>query len=168
MRVKEWLVSQGHLSEAGKGRLSLENLARVEKAHAAGTRFDNWPLTNTPAKRAKAIRDGSAATQSKPKPVRTEAAREIAKGGEATDIQEIAPYTHTEATHSVYELVDGVRKARSLREVCNNCRVSLVQCECGHPEIVSLDSRNGHVRVYIVEGGGSAHKGNVWDNPKRR
>lgn len=168
MRVKEWLVSQGHLTEAGKGRLSLENLARVETAYKAGTRFDNWPLTDTPAKRAKAIRDGSKATQAKPRPVRTVAARDIAKGGEDTDIQEIAPYVHTEATHRVYELTtDGKRKWRSLREVCTNCRVSLVQCECGRPEIVSVDSRKGHVRVYIIDGGEPTRKGSVWDNPRK-
>lgn len=43
----------------------------------------------------------------------------------------------------MYKAVDVDGKTRSMREVCNNCRVSLVQCHCGDPCIL------GGIRVTI-------------------
>src|SRR3954471_1053971 len=41
----------------------------------------------------------------------------------------------------VHAYLDGKRLNVSMREVCGNCRVSLVQCTCGVPEIVRPDGR---------------------------
>lgn len=43
----------------------------------------------------------------------------------------------------MYKAYDEAGKVRSMREVCNNCRVSLVQCHCGDPCIL------GGIRVTI-------------------
>jgi hypothetical protein len=44
----------------------------------------------------------------------------------------------------MYVAVDKTKKVWSMRNVCNNCRVSLVQCHCGKPTIF------GDIPVTIV------------------
>lgn len=43
-----------------------------------------------------------------------------------------------------WKALDENNKEHTMRWVCNNCRVSLVQCHCGSPEII------GGVKVRIV------------------
>lgn len=162
-RVKDWLVQQGHLTEVTRGRMSLENVAIVTAAYADGVRFDNWPnFEPTVAGKAKAIRD--AGKTKGVKPTRSAKALDIAKGGTDTDVVEIAPYRYNLTTHAVYEdKADGTKgKRRSLKEVCANDGVSLVQCSCGAPKIVSRDGQ-GHVAVTIVEERSKPSTKNVWD-----
>lgn len=182
MKVKDWLVSQGHLTESTRGRLSKDLEAIARKAMADGVVFDNWPMSDAqkaklPAYKAKAIRDGVAGrdkgkpTPTTSKPVErhsspyTARKAEVAKGGEDPDIQEIAPYVYPETEFAVYEVElsdKGRRVKRSLREVCEHCRVSLVQCECGRPSIVATNGI-GHIRVTIVPETSKLPTKSIWE-----
>jgi hypothetical protein len=121
---KQWLLSQGHIKEAGRGRISAENLSRIQEAYESGIRFSDWQPGNTE------IRDGNVTTRNSA-PVNV---------------------TGTITIHypeELYKVVEGNGTVRSLKEACNNCRVSLVQCSCGSPRIVARDGR-GSVLVSIV------------------
>lgn len=50
-------------------------------------------------------------------------------------------YTYPEAN---YKAVGPDKEVYGMRECCNTCRVSLVQCHCGHPSIL------GNIPVTIV------------------
>lgn len=43
MKAKEWLLSKGHIDAITRGRMSLENHARLKAAYDAGERFSDWP-----------------------------------------------------------------------------------------------------------------------------
>lgn len=123
---KQWLLAEGHIepSQAGRGRISAENMAKIQTAYESGVRFSDW----TPA--TPEIRDGKTV-------VRNSAPENVS--GEITILYPEDSFQALEANDTV----------RSMRSACNNCRVSLVQCSCGAPRIVALDGRDS-VLVSIV------------------
>ena len=121
---KQWLLSEGHIKEAGRGRISAENLARIQKAHESGVRFSDWQPSNTE------IHAGNAVTKNSVPENLT---------GEYT-----LRYSEDE-----YKVIEANGTVRSLKEACNNCSVSLVQCGCGAPRIVARDGSRS-VLVSIV------------------
>jgi hypothetical protein len=123
---KQWLLSEGHIqpSQAGRGRISAENMALIQEAYKSGTRFSDWEPSNTEIHSGNAV-----ARNSVPKRVVAE-----------------FPIYYPEDT---YKVVEANGTLRSLKEGCNNCRVSLVQCRCDAPRIVARDGRGG-VLVSIV------------------
>jgi hypothetical protein len=163
MKAKEWLVKEGHLpaDKAGKGRMSHAHHALLQDAYDNGVRFSNWS-PNTVAVMVTETTDNDGNV------TETVTAHRI-DGYQANGMPvELAPYLYNHNTHAVYEdTVDGSKgKRRSLREVCSNDGVSLVQCTCGAPRIVATDGR-GHVDVTIVAETSKPFAGNIWDAPKR-
>lgn len=157
MKAKEWLVSNGFLKEVTRGRISSENHARLAES---GKAFSDWPkgvvMVNEETNKT------TGETEEKVTYHRTDG---YGANGNPVDI---APYVYNLTTHAAYEdTTDGSKgKRRSLKEVCFNDGVSLVQCTCGAPKVVA---RNGHgyVDVTIVAETSVPVPGNVWDKPKR-
>lgn len=161
MKAKEWLVKEGHIAHAGKGRMSHAHHALLNEAYGNGVRFSNWS-PNTVAVMVTETTDKATGEVTE-----TVTAHRI-DGYQANGMPvEIAPYLYNHDTHAAYEdTADGSKgKRRSLREVCSNDGVSLVQCTCGAPRIVATDGR-GHVDVTIVAEHSRPLAGNIWDKRK--
>ncbi len=157
MKAKEYLHSKGLIEKIGKGRISHANHAVLQDAYDNGQRFSDWG----PQKVSVQVHETVNAEGETVEIVKGHRVDEYASNGE---IQDIAPYRFNHDTHAAYEdKPDGSKgKRRSLREVCTNDGVSLVQCTCGAPEIVSLDG-TGHVAVTIYAEASKPVQGNVWD-----
>lgn len=128
---KGYLVSIGALppgSENKRGRLSVAHQQLIEKAVAEGIQIQGYSVAPTPTAPAPVVKKATVSTEKQ--------------------ILEPAPYHYPENEYRAYELVDGKRKYRSLREACRHCRLSLVGCWCATPEIVSTDGTKS-VRIYI-------------------
>jgi len=132
MRAKAWLVENGHLESDGRGRMPLRVIPILEEARKNGTTFSDWPKGTV----TKSEKTGAVVVK-----------REASMSHEKI-VQELAPETYPMSEFVVFERVNGKRVMRSLKEACNNCRVSLVGHYCESPTIVSRDG-NGCVRVYI-------------------
>jgi hypothetical protein len=129
MKPKEYLVSIGELKEVGRGRLSLAHIELCKKAAAGGVNIEGYSVSQ-----AKDLSTGPVVTKEK---VTNEKV-----------ILELAPYRYPEDEFQAYELRDGKKKVRSLREICRHSMVSLVCCPCDAHQIVATDG-TGDVSVYI-------------------
>lgn len=126
MKPKEYLKSIGAIEVIKQGRLSRENKALCAKAAAEGTFIEGFsPESSAPAS-VKVV---------KPK---RDVPREV--GYSYIDV----PYPK-----GVYKAMAG-KVEHGMAEVCNNCRVSLVQCHCGSP---TISTWKGTVAVTIVPTG---------------
>jgi hypothetical protein len=123
---KQWLLAEGHIEphQAGRGRISADNQKLVEAAYEKGLRFSDWAPSNTEIHAGNAV-----AKNSVPRNVT----------GEFTILY----------PENQFKVLEGNGTERSLKEACNNCRVSLVQCACGSPRIVARDGSRS-VLVSIV------------------
>jgi len=130
---KQFLLKEGKIKEAGRGRISGANMAFIEQAYANGQRFSDWE----PVKSEKV----DAAVNKKAK-------QPLVKENISTEFRVYWP----EDEYNAIEIRKGKRIIRSMREACNNCRASLVQCSCyaykRTPRIVAFDGR-GSVEVSI-------------------
>lgn len=153
MRAKEWLKAQGHIAEVTRGRIRTEHHLLLQEAHASGVEFSDW----NPNRTAVMVTETTSATGETVETVHVHRIDGYQSNGE---IAELAPYRYNHDTHHAVEDESG--KTRSLREVCANCRVSLVQCTCGNPHVIARNGQ-GHVAVSIVAGASKLHKGNIWD-----
>lgn len=125
MSPKQALVKDGKIAvKEGRGRLSREADARVRELVARG-----WDIRGYEAKSTKS----SVVSPGEPT---------VAKVVQ-TNEKVIAEFTilYDEKTHAA---LDTSGKVWGMRNVCNNCRVSLVQCHCGNPTIF------GDIGVKIV------------------
>lgn len=134
MRAKAWLFSQGHIKSDGRGRMPLastktgESIAKIlSEAKDSGVSFSDWPKGEV----TKSEKTGDIVV------------KRSASMGTSKWIPDVAPEFYPEDKFTAYEFVNGNRKRVGMRECCNNCSVSLVQCHCGAP--VYLGDR----RVYI-------------------
>jgi hypothetical protein len=131
---KQWLLSEGHIeaAQAGRGRISRENQALIEKAFESGTRFSDWEPKVTEKPDGSTVTENSISTRTGPKSV--------------SDFTILWPEDEFQAI----EL--HTKKVRSMREACQ-CKRSLVQCECDRldrvPHIVATDGR-GTVPIQIL------------------
>lgn len=120
MKPKDALIAAGFPVKAGKGRLSAAAKAKLAELVASGVRVDGYSVAVvTPGQKADtSVVAGSAKNVVKDKPT----------GFVPLHYEVFWP----EETH---EAIDKDGKVWSLRNVCNNCRVSMVQCHCGQPSI---------------------------------
>lgn len=117
---KEALLDAGRIKAITRGRISTDNHAWLEAEIAA----NRIAISNVTV------------VKSVDKPV-------AVKTNNNSSVKEILEYTiywHKDAYHA--KSTDG--RVWSMAEVCNNCRVSLVQCLCGHPTIL------GNIEVKII------------------
>lgn len=129
MKPKEYLVSIGELDEVKRGRLSLAHIELCKKAAAQGVSIEGYSITTGATKETPAVVTKEKVTNEKV-------------------IMELVPYRFPEDVFRAYELVNGKKKFRSLREVCRNSRVSMVVCPCDSHRIVATDG-TGDVSVYV-------------------
>lgn len=116
MKAREYLVEKGLAKAGARGRFSREGKAALIEAVANGVVFDDWPKEEiTVVHKGKSV-DVKAAVE---KPI---------------DSEYLFPseflYPETD-----YRAMAG-KTEYGMREVCNNCRVSLVMCSCGSPTIL--------------------------------
>lgn len=122
MKAKEYLMQQGIIKSAGRGRMPKGAHDILLKAYNEGVRFSNW----TPDK-----------TVSTTAPV-------ISNEPESYDVT----YSYPEDGFKAYEYDNGKKIERGMRCICRTCGVSLVVHACSAPEIVARDG-GGWVRVYV-------------------
>lgn len=119
----------------GKGRLSGAAKARIAELVEKGYRIAGYELEKTsnsvPAKKSKVKAD---------KPVAK--VKQVPITNEKVIADFVIIYDMT-----MYKAVGTDNKEWGMAEVCNNCRVSLVQCHCGNPVIL------GDIPVRIVSRG---------------
>lgn len=114
MKPKEYLVSQGVIAHAGRGRLSAAHRALVQKAADNGVFIEGF---------SKTVNKVTVEKKSKtPKP-------KIDK-----EILEIAPFRYDE---KAYRAVADDGTVYGMREVCMRCGVSLVAHICDFPIVLS-------------------------------
>ncbi len=134
MSPKEALIKDGRIPvKAGRGRLSREADARVRELVAQGWSVKGYEA-NTSTKSV--VTPGAPAAQVE------SSVKKIVQTNEKV-IQEFTLLYDERA----YDAKDATGKVWSMRNVCNNCRVSLVQCHCGNPSIF------GDIGVTIVPSG---------------
>lgn len=156
IKAKQWLKDNGHVAEVTRGRISTANHLLLQQAYDNGQRFSDWGPERNAVMVTETTDKAGTVTE-------TTSVHRIDGYGANGNPVDIAPYLYNHTTHAVYEdTVDGSRGAkRSLREVCFNCSVSLVQCTCGAPQVVA---RNGHgyVPATIVAENSKPFVGFVW------
>lgn len=126
---REWAAERGLCKPGVRGRLPQAAKDAIDAAMQEGVRFSDV-----------------AAVEAKDGHVK---AKVLVAKKEIPDI----PEYFRDLDHEVYELVDGKKVHRSMREVCRNCGSSLVLCGCGAPVIVSLDGNPAGTRVYFGAAG---------------
>lgn len=125
---KAALLAAGRIDAITRGRISKANNDWIDEQLANGA----FTITGMTVSKPKAI-DSSKAKDIKPTVQREKTTNE-------KWIPDVTIIYHKSAYHAVAN--DGT--VFSMAEVCNNCRVSLVQCGCGSPTIL------GGLRVRIV------------------
>ena len=127
---KQHLLNAGKITAITRGRISLENLKWLEEEYGRGVRYSDWSP------------DGPVSSKSKP------VANTVSQTARNTEISSgISESTefYPESQYVAYVWNDGKKEIRSMREACNNCRVSLIGCGCAtvgrEPVIVSRDGR---------------------------
>lgn len=117
---KEALFDAGRIKAIGRGRISSDNHAWLESEISAG----RIAISNVQV------------VKSVDKPV-------AVKSVNTPNVKEISEFTilwHKDDYHAL----SADNKRFGMAEVCNNCRVSLVQCHCGDPTIL------GDIHVKIL------------------
>ena len=122
-KAKQALLKAGRIKAITRGRISVDNHQWLAEQYAAGVRFSDWePKQSGEPSKTKAV-------------------------GKVKRLTEVSAEFYIESIfwpENLYKAVDENGKERSMREVCNNCRYSLVVCHCGKPVIL------GDTRVTIV------------------
>lgn len=161
MKAKEWLVKEGHLAATGKGRLSFENHKRLKNAIKDGVTFEDYTLdgfvkldSSGRASDSSTPRPAVASKPRKPRSVAPTSAPVRQTSNLIPDLGLIQPAPllfPMDSFKAVEVKEDGKKVTRSMREVCYTCGVSLVQCGCGNPYIISQNPLRGpsHVPVEI-------------------
>lgn len=138
---KEHLLANGKIKEIGRGRISLDNLNWLQSEYDKGIRFSDWEPDGQPIIKVKSTIAKKTRNSNTPAPV-----PEIS--AEYSDSNILWP----ESQYRIFERVNGKKVFRSMRDACNNCRVSMVACQCESvgrfPLIVARDGR-GSVRVFM-------------------
>jgi len=130
MKPKEYLVSIGELDEVKRGRLSLAHIELCKKAAANGVSIEGYSITTGATKETPAIVTKSKVTNEKV-------------------ILEMAPYRYPLEDFQCYEMVNGKKVIRNLKEVCGHTGYSLVQCPFDAPHLITSTDATGSVAVYI-------------------
>lgn len=113
MKPKEYLLKHGHIDSIGRGRLSREHIAIIEKAVAEGVNIEGYSVSSKP-------------TAETPK---------VAREPRADTIPDVPDESRPEKNWQAYrksgvDIVDV-----GMRTVCNNCGSSLTYCRCPKPVV---------------------------------
>jgi hypothetical protein len=124
--AKEALLSAGRIKEIGRGRISNDNHAWLKQQYDNGVRFTDWPKGEV-----------ISSTGPDEKPV-----IRVKRDPKLSTEKVVREYTIL-YDRDAYVAVSTDGKEYGMAEVCNNCRVSLVQNVCENPVIL------GDVKVSI-------------------
>lgn len=122
--AKQALLDAGRIEKIGRGRISLDNHAWLRDQYIAGVRFTDYvPKDVTVSDKPEAAA---------PKPGNAQS---------VTTVKNLSQVyiRYPEGRYVVHETLSG--KARSMREACNGCGLSLIGHTCDSPAIVSTDGR---------------------------
>lgn len=122
---RDYLISKG-LAKPGRGKFSNAGKAALAEAEASGMKFsDSGPAIPTKAKPTGNPTESSAGGQS-------------AQKTEQPWSSLLTPddYRFPEKEYRGVQFVNGKKREVSLREVCNTCRVSLVNHMCENPTVL--------------------------------
>lgn len=111
MKSRDWLISQG-LAKPTRGRLSREAKAALERAIADGMKFSDISSNSTGE------------------------IKKVVPNSEFTDYTPPSQYRYPEHAYEAIARENGKTVRYGMREVCNNCRVSLVGHRCDSPTIL--------------------------------
>lgn len=120
MKAKQWLKDNGHIKEVGRGRISLENHARLKAAHDSGVEFSDWPKGKVTT---------TVATPDKPAVARVE--KVVSESGVKVVSDLVFRYDEREW---FAQAADGTKFG--MREVCQPCGYSLVGHQCDKPIVL--------------------------------
>ena len=119
MTPKEALLKDGTITvKGGRGRMSREAVARIQYLVGQG-----WSIKGYETVKPKV----GAVSPSTAAPVEV---KRVPVSG-AQDVREFTILWD----ESAYKAIDADKNEHSMRWVCDQCRVSLVQCGCGRPSI---------------------------------
>lgn len=129
---REALVNAG-LAKPGRGKFSKEANAWLDKERASGAKFSDDDQTAQKSTRRVVNQKNEGAP-----------AKESSTG--MADYVFPSEYRFPEDTYRAFKRVGGKKVPVSLREVCNTCRVSLVNHGCESPTI------HGSIAITIEKG----------------
>lgn len=112
MKPKEYLVKEGHIKVAGRGRLSREQIAIIEAAVSNGVAIEGYSVS-TPA------------TASEP--------AEVKRAVSAVDVFDVPDEKRPERDWEAVRVND--QTTIGMRTVCNTCKNSLNYCLCQFPMV---------------------------------
>lgn len=121
-KAKDALLKAGRIKAITRGRMSLDNHAWLKGQYDKGIRFSDWPKGEVIA--LKATHDAPAEVHVKRKPV---------ESGKVVD--DVTIFWHKDAYDAISKEPVYGQTVHTMASVCNNCKVSLVQCHCGRPTI---------------------------------
>lgn len=117
--AKQALLAAGRIAEVTRGRISNDNHAWLQEQYEAGERFTDWP-------KGKVVKEDSPGTAPTVRVVRD---------ANQSNVKVVREYTIL-YDEKAYKAVSNDGKEYGMREVCNTCRVSLVQNSCMSPTIL--------------------------------
>lgn len=132
LRPKEALLKAGRIKEIGRGRLSLDNDKWCKEQAELFARTNGKEGYNILGYSVADVKGETTVTKSAPT-------------GEKVIADGFISYPENE--YRAYETQS--KRARSMREGCGNCKLSLTGHMCEHPRVVAVDGRLGHVAVTI-------------------
>lgn len=132
--ANEWLLAQGHIQEITRGRRSRENTQHLTDAYNSGTRFRDFEPVESKNSQGETVTKNA-----------VKATSQIENFAQAY-IRYPGPTGNEANANSVWAVkVDGKTLPTpddygGLREVCFNCRLSLVGHTCDNPQL-SIDGK---------------------------
>lgn len=134
MKPKEWLVKNGHIKEAGRGRMSREHRALIEDAMIADPKL---------------VIEGFSVA----KPSSTTAKPTVERTAPDTGMVDVPDIVRDPRDWDAFDDT-GKRFAIGIKGVCENCRSSVTYCHCPYP-VLRVDND----RVSVVTFKSKAKKG---------
>lgn len=123
---REWAAERGLCKAGVRGRLPKAAKIAIAKAIESGVEFAD----------VKGVKDKAGNVEVK------------AIAAPRNEIPDVPEYIRG-LDHEVYEFENGKKIHRSMREVCRDCRVSLVLCGHNSPRIAARDGNPDGVIVYF-------------------
>lgn len=124
--AREYLASKGLAIAGSRGKFSKAAHAELSRVMSEGMKFSDWPKATAPVSR----KGSDVQTKS-----RRKSAGNSAVGQNATETEYISP-SDFRFPEDEYVAKGAGNKRYSMRECCNNCKVSLTNHFCDSPTVL--------------------------------
>ena len=131
-RAKEYLVAQGLIAKAGRGRMSATAHEFLKNALSEGVKFSDYPKKDV-------------TVMVSGKETKVEAKKPKA------EFLDVAPEVFPQSAR-VYSRIDGKKVYGTMRACCFYCSVSLYWCTCAYfnrQPLAIVDNTHGYVPVTV-------------------